>query len=222
METTAPRQTETGTTFAYLIRSPARGVEGTRNPANEPTICHSHERKDYVMTFSKYSVPAAVNVLLLLLPSYLHADDPAPARKNAPKTSIRVSKLIGMSVVNSADKTIGTVKDIVIDSEAGKVRYAAVSYRGFKGVDDKLFAVPWEDFTYRVDKKGKSTLHFDVVEDELKDAEAFDETEWPDFADHTFTDKVDSFYRIRRTRRGNRKVGVTVDREGVDVEIDKK
>ncbi len=60
--------------------------------------------------------------------------------------NIRTSQVIGMTVRNMDGKDIGTVNDIVLNAATGRVRYAAVSYGGFLGMGDKLFAVPWQAF----------------------------------------------------------------------------
>jgi sporulation protein YlmC with PRC-barrel domain len=55
----------------------------------------------------------------------------------------RASKLVGASVVNSADERIGTIDDLVVNPE-DKVTYAILSVGGFLGIGSKLVAVPFE------------------------------------------------------------------------------
>ena len=52
--------------------------------------------------------------------------------------------LIGNDVYNQNDEDLGDIKEIMLDTNTGKVSYAVLSYGGFLGMGEKLFAVPWE------------------------------------------------------------------------------
>jgi sporulation protein YlmC with PRC-barrel domain len=55
-------------------------------------------------------------------------------------TGFRASKVIGASVVNSSDETVGTVDDLIV-TPTEKVPYAIVSVGGFLGVGKKDVAI---------------------------------------------------------------------------------
>lgn len=55
----------------------------------------------------------------------------------------RASKIVGATVVNSNDESIGKIDDLVVNPQ-DKVTYAIVSVGGFLGVGSKLVAVPFE------------------------------------------------------------------------------
>ena len=61
----------------------------------------------------------------------------------------RASKVIGSSVVNDANETIGTVDDV---SRDGKQPYAVLSIGGFLGMGTRLVVVPYETLKF-ADKK---------------------------------------------------------------------
>ncbi len=63
--------------------------------------------------------------------------------------NFRASQLIGMNIENEKGEGVGEVNDLVIDGNAGTVRYVAVTYGGLLGVGDKMFAVPFEAFKVR-------------------------------------------------------------------------
>ncbi|MCA9258346.1 MAG: PRC-barrel domain-containing protein [Planctomycetales bacterium] len=109
--------------------------------------------------------------------------------------SVRASELIGMDIVNAEGKELGEVSDLVLGGENGKIRYAAVSYGGFLGMGDKLFAVPWESFQCQRNG-GEMQLVLNVSEERLKKAEGFDQSQWPDFADENFTRRIDKHYGV--------------------------
>ena len=63
----------------------------------------------------------------------------------------RASKVIGSSVVNDANETIGKVDDILVSSD-GKEPFAVLSIGGFLGMGSHLVAVPYDSLKF-VDKK---------------------------------------------------------------------
>jgi hypothetical protein len=63
----------------------------------------------------------------------------------------RASKVIGRSVVNDANETIGKIDDILVSSD-GKEPFAVLSIGGFLGMGSHLVAVPYDSLKF-VDKK---------------------------------------------------------------------
>ena len=88
--------------------------------------------------------------------------------------------LEGDKVRNAAGEDLGRVDKIMIDIPSGCVAYAVLSFGGFLGVDDKLFAVPWN--ALRVDEDEKC-FTLDVDRRTLESAPGFDRDDWPDMAD---------------------------------------
>jgi len=114
--------------------------------------------------------------------------------------SILGSKLIGMEVENPQGENLGEVKDIMIDS-TGRVRYAAVSYGGFMGMGDKMYAVPLDAFTYKRDKDmfyDDVTLILNVTQEQLKDDMGFDNKNWPNLDDEGYRNDLNTRYKIIR------------------------
>jgi PRC-barrel domain len=63
----------------------------------------------------------------------------------------RASKVIGSSVTNPANETIGKIDDLLVSSD-GKDPFAVLSIGGFLGMGNHLVAVPYES-PKLVDKK---------------------------------------------------------------------
>jgi len=118
---------------------------------------------------------------------------------------VRLSKYIGKDVHNAAGKDIGDIKDVVLDGNANTVSYAVVSYGGFMGMGDKLFAIPWNAFEFRFEgDKGDLTkernrddykLYLAISDEHLKNAPGFDDKNWPNMADENVRKQVDTYYR---------------------------
>ena len=50
----------------------------------------------------------------------------------------------GRSVRNPAGEDLGKIEELMIDLPTGRLAYAVISFGGFLGIGDKLFAVPWQ------------------------------------------------------------------------------
>lgn len=104
----------------------------------------------------------------------------------------RASKIIGMDVENAQRQDLGDIKDIVIDFDKGQIAYVVVGSGGVLGVGDTLHAVPWRSLKLS-DKMDKFVLNVD--KNQWKNAPGFPNNKWPEVADKTFRQHVDSYYR---------------------------
>jgi PRC-barrel domain len=59
----------------------------------------------------------------------------------------RASKVIGSSVVNDANETIGKIDDILVSSD-GKQPYAVLSIGGFLGMGTHFVVIPYESLKF--------------------------------------------------------------------------
>lgn len=101
--------------------------------------------------------------------------------------------LDGNDVYNKADEDLGDIKEIMLDVPSGKIAYAVLSFGGFLGMGDKLFAVPWG--ALQLDTENKRFV-LDMDKEKLKDAPGFDQDAWPDMADAAFAKKVHTYYGV--------------------------
>lgn len=60
----------------------------------------------------------------------------------------RASKIVGATLTNENNETVGKIDDLVIRAD-DKVVVAIVSVGGFLGVGDRLVAVPYESIQWR-------------------------------------------------------------------------
>jgi sporulation protein YlmC with PRC-barrel domain len=113
------------------------------------------------------------------------------ARKGPGPELMGAGTLIGNDVVNAKDEQLGDIKEIMLDMRSGKVSYAVLSFGGFLGMGEKLFAVPWD--ALKLDTKNKR-FSLDVEKDRLKDAPGFDTNLWPNMADQSWAKEIHAFY----------------------------
>jgi len=91
----------------------------------------------------------------------------------------KASKLIGYTVKNKKGEEVGKIEELVINSRDGRIAYAVLSFGGFLGMGDKLFAIPWKSLTPIPDQQSFS---LDIDKEKLAETPGFDETNWPDMA----------------------------------------
>lgn len=95
---------------------------------------------------------AAATAMILLAPvanaqtakvTQISVIEPATVMKG-----YRASKIVGTTLTNEANETVGKIDDLVIRAD-DKVVVAIVSVGGFLGVGDRLVAVPYESISWR-------------------------------------------------------------------------
>ena len=116
-----------------------------------------------------------------------HATD----RGGSPRRILSASTLQGTQVRNSEGDDLGKIEEIMLDQPSGKVAYAVLSFGGFMGMGDKLFAIPWKAIS--LDQENENAI-LDVQPDVLDNAPGFDKDHWPDFADPQWGESIHSHY----------------------------
>ena len=111
-------------------------------------------------------------------------DGPGPALMGA-------ETLVGNDVYNPQGEDLGDVKEIMLDISSGRVSYAVLSFGGFLGMGEKLFAVPWDALTLDTVNK-RFTLN--VLKAKLEDAPGFDKDCWPNMSDQTWAKGIHDYY----------------------------
>lgn len=110
------------------------------------------------------------------------------------KTAARIlsaNTLTGTDVRNPEGENLGHLKELMIDTDMGQISYAVLSFGGFLGLGDKLFALPWPAF--QVDPENESLI-LDVDKETLESAPGFDKDDWPGTADQAFVIEVYEHY----------------------------
>lgn len=106
---------------------------------------------------------------------------------------LSASSISGTKVRNLQGDYIGDIQDLMIDWKNGKIVYAVLSFGGFLGLGDKLFAIPLESFTFESPDHNEYAL-LDVSKEKIENAPGFDKDVWPQNADYAFIDSVYSHY----------------------------
>jgi sporulation protein YlmC with PRC-barrel domain len=120
---------------------------------------------------------------------------PAPAAH-----LISAETLTRDDVYNHRGQQIGAIEDIMLDMYSGRIGYAVLSFGGFLGLGDKLFAVPWDALTFDTERQ---CFLLNVEHKRLTTAPCFDKEDWPDMADPSWERKIHAYYGTRPFARAN-------------------
>src|SRR5512141_1018791 len=101
------------------------------------------------------------------------------------------TSLMGDKVVNPQGEELGKIEEFMIDLDTGCIAYAVLSFGGFLGLGDKLFAIPVQALAIDEDKK---CFILNVAKEKLKSASGFDTDNWPDMANQEWGAVVYEYY----------------------------
>ena len=106
-------------------------------------------------------------------------------------SAAKASDVIGMTVKNYQDEKLGTVEDLAVDVESGRIVQVILSTGGFVGVGDRLSAVPPGALHHDVANK---VLHLDANKEKLTSAPEFKTAKWAEHCDTEHLSAVYTYY----------------------------
>jgi PRC-barrel domain len=104
---------------------------------------------------------------------------------------VDAGSLAGYGVVNSAGDDLGSIEAIMLDVSSGRIAYAVLSFGGFLGMGNKLFAMPWSALA--LDPSARRFV-LDVPKEQLESAPGFDKDHWPSMADREWAIQLHAHY----------------------------
>jgi sporulation protein YlmC with PRC-barrel domain len=90
--------------------------------------------------------------------------------------------LIGDHVHNLQNEHLGTVKEIMLDMQTGRIAYVVMATGGVLGIGEKLFAVPFEALSL---DPSNHRMTLNIEKERIEQAPGFDKGHWPDMANQT-------------------------------------
>lgn len=105
----------------------------------------------------------------------------------------RASDILGMTVKNRQNETVGDVDNIVVDLSSGRMVAVVLSSGGFLGMGDELSAVPSSKLQLNEDG---DEFQLDVTKEQLSAAPRFKPDQWPDFTQPRHAVGVYSAFRM--------------------------
>ena len=89
---------------------------------------------------------------------------------------VRADRVLGKSVVNPQDESVGDINDLVFDEE-GRLVAAVIGVGGFLGLGQKNVAVSWDQIEWTPMEDGEVELSMPFTREELEEAPDFKDLE---------------------------------------------
>ena len=121
--------------------------------------------------------------------SYPAIADPAPFSGLAVKTA----NIIGSKVVNRQNEDLGEIDEVVIDVFNGRIAYLVLSFGGFLGMGEKLYAVPWNALHYDNERQ---VYVLNMTQGQLEQAPGFEKDAWPEITNERWNRSVHEHYEL--------------------------
>ena len=107
---------------------------------------------------------------------------------------LSATTIINTTVENSTGEKLGKIEELMVDLENSRIGYAVLSFGGFLGMGDKLFAIPFEALKFdTVNEK----IILNVDKEILENAPGFDKDNWPEITEHAWLVDVYNYYGYR-------------------------
>jgi sporulation protein YlmC with PRC-barrel domain len=96
---------------------------------------------------------------------------------NYPTRLLTATSIIGDKVVSPEGENLGSIKDIMIDIQFGKIEYVVIELGGFLGIREKFFAIPFSHL--KLDSKNEQFV-LNHPKEIIEKAPGFDKDHWPE------------------------------------------
>lgn len=104
---------------------------------------------------------------------------------------VKADDVVGVDVENPQGEDLGKIEALVLDKMKGNVVYVVLSFGGFLGMGDKLFAMPWHIFSYNPQRE---KFVISVDKEKLKSSPGFDKDNWPDMTSNEWNSSINTYY----------------------------
>ncbi|KTD52124.1 PRC-barrel domain protein [Legionella quinlivanii] len=110
---------------------------------------------------------------------------------------VNADNVIGVDVKNREGDSLGKIEALMLDKYQGQVAYVVLSFGGFLGMGDKLFAMPWSIFSY---DPAQDCFVISVDKETLKKSPGFDKDHWPDMSNPSWMTAIHKHYGTMPSR----------------------
>lgn len=107
---------------------------------------------------------------------------------------VNAKDIVGVDVKNQEKDDLGQIEAVILDKQTGRVAYLVLSFGGFLGMGEKLFALPWNAITH---DPNEDYFILNRSKESLKNAPGFNKEHWPDMADQKWGRTISDYYGTR-------------------------
>jgi sporulation protein YlmC with PRC-barrel domain len=116
------------------------GRHGQQQPCEDSLTTARDIYKLYVSDMHSQGVP------VVDVPGWRKLQIAAAQPVTSKNISFRSDELLGIGVSTPQNEALGSVEDLVMGPQTGKIAYLVIARGGIFGFDEKYVPVPWEDF----------------------------------------------------------------------------
>lgn len=108
------------------------------------------------------------------------------------------SNITGSHVKNLQNEDIGTIENLIVNPETGRLRFVVLSVGGFLGIGDTNVVVPWSALNVEkaTEGGGSPTYALNTTKEKLQKAPRFDQTKLTNLYNRTTAEPIFTYYDI--------------------------
>lgn len=119
-----------------------------------------------------------------------HASYSSQEESMSGKTSgVRLSKLMDAELKSQDGENLGSIEELMVDPQTGKIDFAVVGRGGFLGIGEKHVPIPWDS----IEAKSAQEFTVNVDSERLKSAPTIDGS-YANLQDSQYRDRVEQFF----------------------------
>lgn len=110
-------------------------------------------------------------------------------------TLISAGTIRGTPVYNTDGETLGSVDDLMVDTETGRIVYALMSFGGFLGIGERIHPLPWAVLKYDKVRRGYVVP---LTKAALVEAPNYGREDAPRFGERAYEESIHDYYKTDR------------------------
>jgi sporulation protein YlmC with PRC-barrel domain len=171
------------------------GRHGQQQPCEDSLTTARDIYKLYVSDMRSQGVP------VVDAPGWRKLQIAAAQPVTSKNTSFRSDELLGTDVRTPQNEALGSVEDLVMSPQTGKIAYLVIARGGIFGFDEKYVPVPWEDFKIT---PARNLLVLDTTKGAMDAAPQVNKGQFtPPGQFGQESQKVDAYWKAHLSNKGN-------------------
>jgi sporulation protein YlmC with PRC-barrel domain len=110
-------------------------------------------------------------------------------------TLISTGTIRGTTVYNTDGEALGTVDDLMVDTQTGRIAYALMSFGGFLGIGERYHPIPWAVLKYDGARRGYVAP---LTKAMLIDAPTYGREDAPRWGERAYEERIHDYYKTNR------------------------
>ncbi len=106
---------------------------------------------------------------------------------------IGASQVQGTTVYDLAGEKLGSLEDVMLDKQSGRIAYAVLSFGGILGIGGQYHPLPWEKLSYDPEQGGYVV---DVDRETLEGSPSFTDEATANWNDEAWSRNVYTYYGV--------------------------